>query len=338
MNTKVYQHPTSGQTVLPVLRELLPYTLPLLKRIEFNHRSSASQILATFFPSSAEEQLNIPKCFAVAFLDRTRRPETECWIFLSGEVPGRCALSSEIGKCIECKEALLVIIDAVKTSDVPKSAHEMDATNVSRTNPVLISSLKGELILFGALHEACVKVIQEHEPGAIAPPPLKGLDTGYMKYLFRPSSLPEPRDLPKDFGWGAVRKQDFALIRNRTSIPRQDATLALLPSLAIFRTDEDDGAPIAWAFLGLDGSLTSLHTEEECRGRGLANMLVSKLFREGGHPDSPAGARSATVEKDDKAWFHADTALDNASSRAVCRALGGQEGWVVHWIRIKTAT
>lgn len=157
-----------------------------------------------------------------------------------------------------------------------------------------------------------------------------------MKYIFRPSSLPETRDLPKDLRWGAVRPQDFALVRSRTAIPRQDATLALLPSLAIFRAEEHNGAPIAWAFLGLDGSLTSLHTEEAFRGLGLAKTLVSKLFREGGHPDSPVGGRNMVVAKEQEMWFHADTALDNVSSRAVCRVLGGQEGWVVHWIRIKT--
>jgi hypothetical protein len=28
--------------------------------------------------------------------------------------------------------------------------------------------------------------------------------------------------------------------------------------------------------------------------------------------------------------------LNNESSRAVCRGLGGKEGWIVHWIRIDT--
>ena len=341
MAPEVHEHPTSGITVLPILTELLPFPLPLLKRIQFHHRSPASRILATF-PATSEHIVHdtrdsIPKCFAVAFLDRTRRPETECWLFLSGEILGRCALSSSSKRCVECQEALIAVIKALRASDVPESIH--DEAALIEANPHMARALRGEVLLIGSLNEACYNILQATMPEVIIPPPIRGIDEGWIKYIFRPSALPESAQLADGFRWGSVQPKDFELVRNRTSIPRTDATLSLLPSLAVFRSDEVDSPPVAWAFLGPDGSLTSLHTEIECRGRGLAKLLVAKLF--GGSNFSPRTQRASDdVSKPgvdgSASWFHADTGVDNASSRAVCRALGGTEGWLVYWTRIDT--
>jgi ribosomal protein S18 acetylase RimI-like enzyme len=220
----------------------------------------------------------------------------------------------------------------VKKSHIPDSVHD-DLENKSEA---VERALRGEVILFGALHESCVQIIREASPESVIPSPVPGIDLGYMKYLFRPSTLPAPRELPKGLRWGSVRPQDFSRVRSRTSIPRQDATLALLPSLAIFREGEVDGAPIAWGFRGPDSSLTSLHTEPEYRGQGLAKMLVGKLYRDGSYSSLDACIQLEETKDIRDEYFHADVAIDNQSSRAVCRGLGGTEGWIVHWIRLNT--
>ena len=330
---KVYSHPITGDSVLAVLEDLLPYSLPLFKRIQFHHRSPSSQIFATFPPSPLllDQKTNDPHstCFAAAFLDRTRRPETECWLFVSGEVPGRCSLSSADKQCQDCQDAFLAIIDQLMHSDVPESIHGVG--QLSQSDPGMQRSLDGEVLLIGAMHEVCHAMLKRSMPERVVPPPVQGIDEGWIKYLFKVESLPEPKDLPTGFRWGPVRHHDFELVRNRTAIPRQDATLALLPSLAIFRTDEVDSPPVAWAFLGPDSSLTSLHTEIECRGRGFAKTLVTKLFTEGGFC---GGSVDGEDRHGRRGMAHADTGIDNGSSRAVCRALGGKEGWLVYWTRI----
>jgi ribosomal protein S18 acetylase RimI-like enzyme len=210
---------------------------------------------------------------------------------------------------------------------------------MTKSNPSLAPALSGEVLLFGQIHETCAKLIREAVTGVGAQPPVCGIDAPYIKYLFKPSTLPALRDLPEGLRWGEVRKQDFALVRSRTSIPRQDATLALLPSLAVFPEDQHgDVAPVAWAFLGVDGSLTSLHTEPEYRGKGLAKVLTGKLFREGGFRgkslNGKLSAEKSEVFGSDEDWFHGDVALDNKSSRGVCEGLGGKTSWIVYWIRI----
>ena len=86
-------------------------------------------------------------------------------------------------------------------------------------------------------------------------------------------------------------------------------------------------APIAWAFTGLDASLTTLHVEAAYRGRGLAKTLTAKIFRE------------------DLAHFHTnDDVIDimalgyvqvgNKASEGMCRSLGGKADWVCYWLRV----
>jgi poly-gamma-glutamate capsule biosynthesis protein CapA/YwtB (metallophosphatase superfamily) len=122
-------------------------------------------------------------------------------------------------------------------------------------------------------------------------------------------------------------------------------SLAIIPNVGEDSVNSQNQTPIAWGFLGADGSLTSLHIEQAYRGKGLARLLTKKLFKEGGYEAARldgVGAEEdtergeANQERDmAQRWCHADVALDNKSSRGLCRGLGGEEGWVVYWLRIK---
>ncbi|KFH42744.1 hypothetical protein ACRE_065290 [Hapsidospora chrysogenum ATCC 11550] len=123
--------------------------------------------------------------------------------------------------------------------------------------------------------------------------------TGYYdKWLFRAEDLPPEGELAE--------------------LPRgMRPLLASLPSEVIRL---DNGTPVAWAFLGPDGSLISLHCEEPYRRRGLSKALAAKLMRRG------PGAYA------DDGWASADVAGDNLASRAMCKSLGGTRHWEVSWV------
>ncbi|PWY68542.1 hypothetical protein BO94DRAFT_527696 [Aspergillus sclerotioniger CBS 115572] len=126
------------------------------------------------------------------------------------------------------------------------------------------------------------------------------------------------------FGTGNVKRSDLGLVRARTVIPRSEETLAKLRSCAVYRNlplnpDEED-KPVAWAFLGTDGSLATLHVEEEVRGLGLAGFVGREVMR-----------RGLKDEDEDEGWVHANVAMENRASRRVMEKLGGEVGWTVTW-------
>lgn len=338
----ISEHPKEGSTVLPILKSFLPNALPLYRRLQFPYRSSSSHVLTSFARGTPLE--DIPTCFCAAYVDRSRRPETEVWVFLSGEVKDRCPIiaSQEKGEhCPDCTRALISIISYIGTLPLPESVHGNDIAirapsaleeqHTSKPTTYDYSShlVDNNLILFGSTAALPVSILNAHN---LIRADLPGLDFEYQKYIFHTGqlrSLTEP-DLPSGLRWGSVREQDFALVKSRTQIPRKDKTLAILPSVAIFPTNQDTpDAPIAWCFLGPDGSLASLHVEPEWRGRGLAKTAAKKIW---------ADKSSVFNEEEDKreeGWLaHSDVHVDNHESKGVARSLGGVEGWTVWWIRV----
>ncbi|KAI4257822.1 MAG: hypothetical protein LQ352_001472, partial [Teloschistes flavicans] len=114
---QAYRHPSPLATLTPHLIPLLPNSLPLLRRIQFQPADSTepspfpnAHVFATFPPSTpspppparsdvappsasaAAPPLDLknptspPFEFAAAWVDRSRAPETECWIFSTYEV------------------------------------------------------------------------------------------------------------------------------------------------------------------------------------------------------------------------------------------------------------
>lgn len=120
---------------------------------------------------------------------------------------------------------------------------------------------------------------------------------------------------------------------------------------------------VAWAFLGPDGSLTSLHVEPGHRGRGLAKAVAGRLLTALAHDEAGMGFRpvvgngagNGTFDRDDNGgesatnthanasedgsagpggWAHSDVAAGNVESAAVAKGLGGTEGWSVRWVGV----
>ncbi|KAK0748168.1 hypothetical protein B0T21DRAFT_277092, partial [Apiosordaria backusii] len=95
------------------------------------------------------------------------------------------------------------------------------------------------------------------------------------------------------------------------------ATLLMVPSLAV-RLGAT-GEAVGWAFLGLDGTVMSLHVEEPYRRLGLGKAIVSKLMREHLKDYGLDGLGAADV------W------VENKKSQGLCYAIGGKPNWIVSW-------
>jgi ribosomal protein S18 acetylase RimI-like enzyme len=160
----------------------------------------------------------------------------------------------------------------------------------------------------------------------------------YAKFLFSNSSTSSVaavvanQPLPQGLVYTTVRASEFALVRSRTSIPRKDRTLALLPSAGIRLDGADADTLIAWAFLGPDGSLSTLHVEPEYRKRGLGKALTLRVF--GLLGDGADGKAGFEDVQDQEKWCHSDVSRDNRESTAVAKGLGGREGWVCYWVLV----
>ncbi|OAX82858.1 hypothetical protein ACJ72_02787 [Emergomyces africanus] len=185
------------------------------------------------------------------------------------------------------------------------------------------------------------------------------------------SSITEnDRDLPSGYRFHDVNRRvgiqprHLDLVISRTNIPLSKDVLEKLPSVALYfdgssdnmtcsglgaTADEPSGCasgdiPVAWAFLGLDGSLCTLHVEEEHRGRGLAKVIAKEMMKSGmgahggGVFTSAPGSDGATMDKvkdNDHGRVYADVSLQNKASRNVMRKLGGEPAWTVKWVVVE---
>ncbi|KLJ09955.1 hypothetical protein EMPG_14651 [Blastomyces silverae] len=176
------------------------------------------------------------------------------------------------------------------------------------------------------------------------------------------SGLPQGyrfHDLKRRLG---VQAQQLDLVLSRTDIPRSKEILQQTPSVAVYydggaddtssscpgvtENRSSDGSleemPVAWAFLGLDGSLCTLHVEEGHRGRGLARVIGREVMKlamcqKGG--EFTARSNSGEIGKgendSDQGWVFADVSLQNKVSRRVMGKLGGIPAWTVKWVVVE---
>lgn len=111
-----------------------------------------------------------------------------------------------------------------------------------------------------------------------------------------------------------------------------------MPSRAIFYGEEPD--PVAWGFVGIDASLTTLHTEPGHRRKGLAVLLAGELLRmqavsfktpvyKGKEEDERVDGGRATE------WGHADVLEENTGSIRVMEKAGGRVMWRDCWIEVE---
>lgn len=117
-----------------------------------------------------------------------------------------------------------------------------------------------------------------------------------------------------------------------------------MPGVAVYvdadAEGEEEEQPIAWAFLGLDGPLATLHVEPEHRGKGLALALSRETMRRGMDANGTFGAGRNGIEDKELAgrvgeWVHTEVASYNQASKRVMEKVGGEVRSAVMWAVIE---
>lgn len=100
----------------------------------------------------------------------------------------------------------------------------------------------------------------------------------------------------------------------------------------------DEPDPIAWGFVGIDASLTTLHTEPEHRRKSLAVSLARELLRMQAEcfktPNHEGDEGEGRVDGGEK-WGHADVLEANKASRRVMEKAGGEVMWRDCWVEVE---
>ncbi len=364
----VPERPTPAQ--LRLLRAHLPYSLTVLRRLQvaagaFDGVTASRGIVGAgttayahvlfAYDDDSEDDSSPDRPFAAVYLDHSKAPETAAWIYASdqdddpGTDPDAVHDSDRPGTWVvdrgaqlaaawpparrtRCCRLVLALLRRVRAlaADVPPAAFASpdiatDARIRVKTN----------------LHDGVRYLLQA---GAGGRPVTASYWDAYDKWLFPLTGLPADDVSVSPLTWDAVHTPaDTALVKSRTRIPRTDATLLSVPSVAL--RDPASGVLQAWAFLGTDDSLWTLHTEPPWRGRGLARAVAARLFRQyGGLFARPADEEAEEAEEDkedkdgadddaaaDPGWFAADVSATNRQSQAVCRRLGGRRRWSTSW-------
>lgn len=329
---EIFVHPASSPNLQSALKSALPHSINLVYRTQHPNRTQYADVLATFSP----EETTVPRCWAAAYFDRSMRPETEAWIFSAFEMPNH----SSNYYCADCEKAVLSLLDYFSKSPIPPirpdNQYAMDlAYQHEKEHPTtgpngqyphsrgmyMRHLLEPKVLLVGACH---AKVVQIFRDKGMMRNELPGGNAQLSKFVFKLSDLPTTRELPEELRWGEMREQDIDTVKSRTAIPRTTSTLLSLRSVGVF--EKESVIPVAWTFLGLDGSLTTLHTEPQYRGMGIAKAVAAKIIRE--------YAPGIAVDDEGNAWCHADVYHGNIASESVCDSLGGEALWTDYWVRI----
>lgn len=222
--------------------------------------------------------------------------------------------------------------------------------------------------LFGTMHTALVTLLTASGTNYSDPDAVPGVrivrrdDPPYIKYLFRPevyrtattttttgsADAEQRHTLPPGYrfhdrrGRFGILPHHHALVSSRTHIPRSSLTLSRMPGVAVYydgdnsnqespnKEEKEEEMPIAWAFLGYDGSLATLHVEPEHRGRGIGMQVSREAMRSGFRAGGIFRAAEGGLRGEDELGY-TDVLMTNRSSRRVMEKLGGEMVWTDTW-------
>ena len=322
--------------------------LALYRRLQFGRFLGSSYLYTNLKLDSTTEGPVVSsdkEPWFYAFIDRGCRPETEVLIFGSWEVETQHPINNNTlsngttnnnntspTQNDPVQALLRDLIHMLQSEGPPPSIHPAEAVQTAHSQTATKNAASRlrtaaqltnpATMLWGAVHASTTAHLQALGVAATNLLPVMPNHT----FVFPISALPEPVSLPPTLRWGKLQNQHFPLVRSRTEIARQDFTLARLPNLAIFPVEPADAAPVAWAFVGLDGSLTTLHTEASHRRMGLAMALTAKLFREEMGFFWEEGVERLAI---------GNVAVGNEASASMCRRLGGEDIGEVFWVRVE---
>ena len=318
-NIRFYRYTQTNalKTFLPVLKSHLPFSNALYNRFQAPHNVPSRHCLfaATFppppltLPTGVTE---IPTEYIIVFADRSRHSESQIWIFhpyitqsASMSNAHRVSLSRHL-------TALVLFLKDIKIPQAPGWPF----------SPIL---------RFACLHEHFTSTLR-----AIAEPKDAFVRATYWNcWMIRTSTIfkagkQERRPLPEDFSVASpVPKNQMGVVIATTTIPRQLSTMLILPSVGIL---DKQGTLAAWAYIGIDGGVITLHVLPQYRNRGLATLVAVQLLERLARGNFVQLGFDGSSE-----WVHADVKAGNAASEGVMRSLGGEIGWESSYVWIDSA-
>lgn len=251
------------QTEFGILREHLPQSLALLRRIQFTHYQQGTTEHARYlFATDSDGATNgagckrqpSPRHFAAAYLDLSKGPETEMYFYSTLEDAKDLANvpSDEVEHVLDLAVAVFQRARLAAQAATSSGAYKLS---------------RGGGFMVGGLHQPTYELLCHR----------RGLASSYWNphdaWLFRLGRLPELGEglaslRGEGYGehglaWDAVRREDVPLIASRTYIPKVEATLMSEPSVGV---RDAAGVLVAWGFMGVAGTLSTLHVE--VRGAG----------------------------------------------------------------------
>lgn len=213
--------------LLSRLNSRLPFSLTVLRRLQVASRKKGgstpeSHILYVHDSSHADSP------FAAAYVDLSRGPETECWIYssLQDSVPPNPiptsseALPADLSPDAEevCVRQLLLLLGRIRTIEAAySSAHGEEGFDKGHS--------KGH-VRIGALHETVRQLLISAgvKVRATSVVPAGQEWEFYATWLIRAEDMKVENEvgLPEGMKWDVLREGDTGLVKSRTKIPKRE--------------------------------------------------------------------------------------------------------------------
>ncbi|KAK0731722.1 hypothetical protein B0H67DRAFT_84994 [Lasiosphaeris hirsuta] len=205
--------PTPPSALLAALAPHLPHSLPVLRRLQFarNVPGGTTATARVIWARYDDDDAGSGGDFAAAYVDLSRGPETECWLYSTIEDAVVGAVPEEVRseEVLEGEELVLEVLRGVRALEAEVEA----GTRVLETGWFMVGSLheavRHRLIARGVRVKKTENVANELEWEFCG------------KWLFRVGEL-EERGLPEGMGWDVATRADVPIIQGRTSMPRKE--------------------------------------------------------------------------------------------------------------------
>ncbi|EPE29733.1 Acyl-CoA N-acyltransferases (Nat) [Glarea lozoyensis ATCC 20868] len=258
-------------------------------------------------PSSQENNDNSPASpssepFTILFTDRSRTTESQIWLFSSLLTHSTLTSSQTLTLKSQIKSAISFIL----TTAIPEAPGWP-------FSPIL---------RFAAVHEPIAKLIQQIYGDAVEY--LTWWNVWVLSiHTLKPTAV--RGSLPEGYTTSRVPESQIHKVVSTSSIPRNPETLKRQANICILDPEKE---MVAWAYIGVDGSLATLYVEPAYRGMGFAKVVARGLLR------GAEGGMFADLGVRGSGWCHADVGEGNGGSEGVMGGLGARVGWRCAYLRV----
>lgn len=360
--------PCTSNAIATFLTRLVPYTLPLLGRLQLDKVDEDAIFVSTglsldrlqqdpsMLANESRQASQDPKdihpehVWTMALIHRAGHPATEMWSFSSLQLahghaahekgpqpvdvsPDSFTLPFSEATCEEAIRQLVIVL-----SKVPIMNRQ---PGVQLTEQVKGFGSPG--VLAGVVHTTAAALLAQQ--GLIvqrSPPSGRYIYPIPKKYKDSPGSFePSEPELPQGLVWSRIGPHDYADVMAANKIVRSADTIANLPSVAIRTLEKrEDGSPgkaVAFAFAAGDGAIRTLHVDPAYRRQGLAKAVVIRLLETGAinAPVEGPFAAEETVRKEMEELANVGTASvekNNIASIRTFESIGGRWHWDAYWL------